>query len=89
MPSAPGYKRDYDQEHKTAKKRGEYDENLARNRNRTRAIKEGKVKRHDGKDVAHKKAVSRGGSLESKSNLSVQKAGTNRSFKRRSDGSMK
>lgn len=42
----------------------------------------------DGKDLDHKRALSKGGS-NSKSNLRVVDAGNNRSFARNKDGSMK
>lgn len=88
MPSPPGYVRDIKQEKKTEKARGEYPKILARNRARTAAIKAGRVERNDGKDLAHKKAVSKGGS-NAQSNLRVESASKNRSFPRKSDGSMK
>lgn len=88
MPSSKNYVRNYDQEQKTAKKRGEYPDTLARNRNRKQAIKDGKVSRGDGKDLAHKLAKSKGGS-DDKSNLKVQDDGANRSFPRTSSGAMK
>ena len=43
-------------------------------------MKEGKVSKGDGMDVAHVKAVDKGGSI--KDGLKVEKAGANRSFKR-------
>jgi hypothetical protein len=88
MPSSPDYKRDYKQEAKTNKARNQYKDTLARNRNRKQAIKEGKVKPHDGKDVGHKKPLSKGGS-NAKSNLKVQKSSANRSFDRTSSGAIK
>jgi hypothetical protein len=42
----------------------------------------------DGKDVAHKRALSKGGSNE-RSNLMVQSPSKNKSFPRRKDGAMK
>lgn len=48
----------------------------------------GKVKKGDGKDVGHVKALSKGGS-NSKSNLKVQSASSNRSFSRNANGSMR
>ena len=88
MPSAPGYVRNYKQEQKTAKARGEYADTLARNRSRKEAVKSGKVSRNDGKDLAHKIAKSKGGS-DTQSNLKVQDDGSNRSFPRTSSGAMK
>lgn len=88
MPSSPNYVRDLTQEQKTAKDRGEYPKTLARNRNRKEAMKKGIVHTGDGKDLAHKVALSKGGALGLK-NTKVQSASANRSFKRNPDGSMK
>ncbi len=55
---------------------------------RAGAIKAGKAKVGDGKDVDHKTPLSKGGS-NAKSNLRVVPAGTNRSFSRNSDSSLK
>lgn len=92
MPSSPGYKRDYKQETKTAKARGETggpdSDNAKRLKLRRQMIKEGKVRRNDGKDVDHKVPLSKGGS-NSTSNARVRSPGTNRSFPRNADGSMK
>jgi len=93
MPSSPGYKRDYTQEYKTAKARGEVaggpsGDNAKRKRLRRQLEKSGKVHKGDGKDVDHKKPLSKGGA-NSKSNARVVSASTNRSFPRKSDGSMK
>ena len=66
MPSSPGYKRDYRQETKTAKARGETggsdSDNAKRHKLRRQLVKEGRVKTGDGKDVDHKHALSKGGS---------------------------
>lgn len=51
-----------------------------RNQMRAKLLKEGKVKKGDGMDVAHKKALDKGGS--NKDGVFVQKASENRSFKR-------
>ena len=51
-------------------------------------IKDGKVKRHDGKDLSHGKALSKGGS-NAKSNLRAKNASANRSYPRTSSGAMK
>lgn len=48
-----------------------------RNSARSRMMKEGKVKKGDGKDVGHKKPLSKGGS-NSRSNIAVQSASKNR-----------
>lgn len=59
-------------------------------RNKARSIMEsaGKVTRGDGKDVDHKKPLSKGGSTR-KSNLRVVSSSTNRSYKRNKNGGMK
>lgn len=90
MPSSPGYKRDYTQEYKTAKARGEkgtgHDgENAKRQRLRREALKRGLVK--PGQDLDHKKPLSKGGS-NTLANARAETPHQNRSFPRRSDGSM-
>jgi hypothetical protein len=90
MPSAPGYKRDLKQEYKTAKARGEIgtghdSENAKRHRARRLALKMGLVKR--GQDLDHKKPLSKGGTNSPK-NFRAESPHDNRSFPRRSDGSM-
>lgn len=50
----------------------------ARNKARRQAIKEGRVKKGDGKDLDHKKPLARGGSNK-KSNTRVRSASANRS----------
>lgn len=84
MPSSPGYKRNYAQEYRTAKRRGEVGtgsngENASRKRARRKLEKAGKVRKNDGKDVAHKNNNPRD---NSRKNLSVQSKSKNRSFKR-------
>ena len=92
MPSSPGYSRDYAQEYKTAKSRGEVGtgtngDNAKRKRLRRQFEKAGKVHKGDGKDVNHIKPLSKGGS-NTPGNANVESKATNRSFPRRSDGSM-
>jgi len=88
MPSSKNYKRDYKQESATAKARGENKDSATRHRARYELEKEGKVSPNDGKDVAHKQPVSKGGS-NARSNLKVQDASDNRSFPRNKKGGMK
>ena len=59
-------------------------------RNKARRIMEraGVVHKGDGKDIDHKKPLSKGGTTVI-SNLRAKPASANRSFKRKSDGSMK
>lgn len=59
-----------------------------RNKARRMLEREGIVHKGDGKDVDHKKPLSKGGTT-TRSNLQVKPASANRSFKRKSDGSMK
>ena len=51
-----------------------------RNSARAKLMKEGKVSKGDGKDVAHVKAFDKGGS--NKTGVKVEEASKNRSFKR-------
>lgn len=92
MPSSPGYRRNYKQEAKTAKARGEvgtgHDSGSAeRHRLRRQMVKEGKVHTGDGKDVDHIKALSKGGA-NTTANARVRPPGMNRSFPRNANGSM-
>lgn len=59
-------------------------------RNQARAImeKEGLVHKGDGKDVDHKKPLSKGGTT-TRSNLKVKSATANRSYARTTKGAMK
>lgn len=59
-----------------------------RNAARREMEKDGRVSKGDGKEVDHKRKLSKGGS-NSKSNLRVVSRSTNRSFKRNKDGSAK
>ena len=84
------YKKEYD--HQQA--RGELDERMERQRARRKIDKtgadkdnNGKADRREGKDVAHVKALSKGGS--NKDGVKIQAPSKNRSFKRNPDGSMK
>ena len=72
----------YDSKPSTIKARAQ------RNKARVMLEKEGKVTKGDGKDVDHKKALSKGGKTV-RSNLHAVPASVNRSFARKSDHSMK
>lgn len=89
MPSSPNYVRDYKQEHKTAKARGErgghMSDDTKRRKLRRLALKKGMVK--PGQDLDHKVPLSKGGS-NTLANARAESPHTNRSFPRRSDGSM-
>lgn len=86
MPSSPGYKRNYKQEARTESKERKQQRSL-RNQARQTMIKKGKAAVGDGKDVGHKRALSRGGS-NTLANLAVQSRSSNRSFSRTSSGAM-
>lgn len=60
----------------------------ARNKVRREAERSGRVHKGDGKDIDHKRPLSKGGSTSS-SNTRVVSRASNRSFKRNKDGSMK
>lgn len=77
------YKKEYEQYQGTEeqkKKRAE------RNAARRKLMKEGKVSKGDGKDVAHRKAIDKGGST--KDGVRVESQATNRSFRRDSKGNL-
>lgn len=71
------YKKEYDQQ----VARGEADERAERQRARRKLDKEGVSRK--GKDVAHVKALSKGGS--NKDGIKLESAAGNRSFKRNSN----
>lgn len=77
--------RNYKQEYKTQVSRDEHPDRMERQRARRKLDAKG-VSRA-GKDVAHVKALSKGGS--NKDGITLQTPAKNRSFKRKSDGSMK
>jgi hypothetical protein len=89
MPSSPNYKRDYRQEYDSYQGKDEQKKKRAeRNKARRMLTREGVVSKGDGKDVDHKKPLSKGGTT-SRSNLKAKPKSANRSFKRKADGSMK
>lgn len=77
--------RNYKQEYKTQQARGEHEDRMERQRARRKLDAKG-VTRH-GKDVAHVKALSKGGS--NADGVRLESPGKNRSFKRTSSGAMK
>jgi hypothetical protein len=77
--------RNYKQEYKTQVARDEHPDRMERQRARRKLDAKG-VSRA-GKDVAHVKALSKGGT--NKDGITLQTPAKNRSFKRKSDGSMK
>lgn len=90
MPYMKNGKRDYKREvalytsrPAVVKKRTE------QNAARREMVKAGLAHKGDGKDVDHKKPLSKGGAPTSRSNLRVVPASQNRSFSRNKDGSLK
>jgi hypothetical protein len=77
--------RPYKKEYQQQKERGEHDNRMERQRARRKLDKKG-VDRA-GKDVAHVKALSKGGS--NADGVRLESPSKNRAFKRKSDGSMK
>jgi hypothetical protein len=80
-------KRDYKAEY--AKYQGTEEQKkkrAQRNKARRKATREGKVSKGDGKDVAHKKAMDKGG--KNSDGTRVETASRNRSFKRDSKGNL-
>ena len=85
--------RPYDKEYQQQKARGENDRRMERQRGRRKLDKEmpdgngnGKADAREGKDVAHIKALDKGGS--NKDGLRIESAAKNRSFKRDSKGNL-
>lgn len=85
--------RPYAHEYEMEKKRGEHDRRMERQRGRRKLDKEmpdgngnGKADAREGKDVAHVKALDKGGS--NKNGLRIESAAKNRSFKRDPKGNL-
>jgi hypothetical protein len=78
------YKNKADRKYENAVKYGAQPEQtknrVARNAARRKLMKEGKVSKGDGKDVAHVKAFDKGGT--NKTGVRIESASKNRSFKR-------
>jgi hypothetical protein len=85
MPRNP---RRYDLERKYDSKPEVKAKRAARNRARRKLENEGLVRKGDGKDVDHKKPLSKGGG-NGRSNLRVKDANSNRSFARDKNARMK
>lgn len=81
----PMLKRNYKQEYKTQVARDEHDDRMERQRARRSLDKKGVNRK--GKDVSHIVALSKGGA--NKDGVRLQSPSKNRSFQRKSDGSMK
>jgi len=84
--------RPYKREYELQKERGEHDNRMERQRGRRKIDKEDtgtvtkKSPRRAGKDVAHTKALSNGGS--NADGLKIETPAKNRSFKRNSKGAL-
>lgn len=83
------YKKEYEQQ----KARGEHERRMERQRGRRSIDKtgadangNGKADKREGKDVAHVRALDKGGS--NKDGLRIQSASANRSFRRDSKGNL-
>lgn len=77
------YKKEYEQYHGTdAQKKNRAERNAAR----AKLLKEGKVKKGDGKDVSHRKAIDKGGT--NGDGVRVESKESNRSFRRDSKGNL-
>lgn len=86
--------RPYKHEYQMQKKREEHPDRMERQRARRAVDKtgadkngNGKADRREGKDIAHKKALSKGGT--NKDGYTIQSVKRNRSFRRNPDGSVK
>jgi hypothetical protein len=77
--------RPYKHEYEKQKERGEHEDRMERQRARRALDKKGVSRK--GKDVAHVKALSKGGSNDD--GYKLQAPSKNRSFRRNPDGSMK
>jgi len=77
--------RNFKQEYKTQQERGEHENRMERQRARRKLDAKGVTRQ--GKDVAHVMALSKGGS--NADGVRLEAPSKNRSFKRKSDGSMK
>ena len=77
--------RPYKKEYKQQVARGEHEDRMERQRARRKLDKKGVSRK--GKDVAHVKALSKGGS--NKDGVRLESPHKNRSFKRNADSSMK
>ena len=80
-------KRNYKKEYKNYQGTEAQKKNRAkRNAARRKALREGRVSKGSSQDIAHKKAISKGG--KNSGNTKVESASKNRSFKRNSSGKL-
>jgi hypothetical protein len=89
MPYMKNGKRDYKRENELYNSRPEQIKARSeRTTARRKANEDGRTSKGDGKDLDHKRPLSKGGS-SARSNLRAVSASSNRSFARNADGSMK
>lgn len=88
MPYMTNGKRDYKKQQAYDGKPSVMKDRAKRNGARRMLESEGKVSKGDGKDIDHKKPLSKGGG-NGKSNLRVTSKTSNRSFPRKKNGAMK
>lgn len=89
MPYMKNGKRDYKTQYEKYDGKDSVKKDRAKRNNARRQLEaEGKVSKGDGKDVDHKKPLSKGGS-NGRSNLRAVSKSSNRSFARNKNGSMK
>ena len=88
MPYMTNGKRDYKKQQAYDGKPSVVKDRAKRNGARRKLMEEGKVSKGDGKDVDHKKPLSKGGGNK-RSNLRVTSKSSNRSFARTKAGKMK
>ena len=81
-------KRDYKKQQAYDGKPSVVKDRAKRNKARRELMAEGRVSKGDGKDVDHKKPLSKGGGT-SRNNLRVTSKSANRSFARKKNGAMK
>lgn len=79
-PSPEGYVRDYKQERRTARRRGELEDNKHRKRARRKAIRIGIIRQDDNRDIHHRNNNPKD---NSRRNLLPQSASKNRSVRRK------
>jgi 5-methylcytosine-specific restriction endonuclease McrA len=89
MPFMTNGKRDYKKQYEKYDGKDSVKKDRAKRNGARRMLEnEGRVSKGDGKDVDHKKPLSKGGG-NSKSNLRVTSKNSNRSFARKKNGAMK
>ena len=89
MPFMTNGKRDYKKQYEKYDGKEDVKKDRAKRNGARRMLeKEGKVSKGDGKDVDHKRPLSKGGSA-GRGNLRVTSKSANRSFARKKNGAMK